>query len=97
MSREIKIKNETNRSINLNYYRVLVGYGLTETSPVIANRVATANTRGTTGKPVPGSEVKIVHQQDGRQVLQLYSRAIDIDSMLLKHTLLKCNSLSVPC
>lgn len=48
--------------------RVLVGYGLTETSPVIANRVATENTKGTTGKPVPGSEVKIADLLSGQQV-----------------------------
>lgn len=48
--------------------RVLVGYGLTETSPVIANRVATENTKGTTGKPVPGCDVKIADLESGQQV-----------------------------
>lgn len=50
------------------FHRVLVGYGLTETSPVIANRVATENTKGTTGKPVPGSDVKIADLESGEQV-----------------------------
>ncbi len=45
-----------------------MGYGLTETSPVIANRVASDNTKGTTGKIVPGSEVKIADLENGEQV-----------------------------
>lgn len=39
---------------------ICVGYGLTETSPVIANRFAEHNVRGSTGVPLPDTEVKIV-------------------------------------
>ena len=35
---------------------------------MIANRVATENTKGTTGKPVPGSDVKIADLESGEQV-----------------------------
>ena len=40
---------------------ILNGYGLTETSPVIANRVSRSNVMGTVGKPPPGTELKVVN------------------------------------
>mmetsp|Transcript_17209 Transcript_17209/g.37444 ORF Transcript_17209/g.37444 Transcript_17209/m.37444 type:complete len:787 (+) Transcript_17209:120-2480(+) len=43
---------------------VFVGYGLTETSPVIANRFASRNVRGSAGLPPAGTEVKIVDADD---------------------------------
>lgn len=39
---------------------VLVGYGLTETAPVLTARRYWHNLRGSSGKPVPGTEIKII-------------------------------------
>jgi len=39
---------------------ILVGYGLTETSPVLSARQYYRNLRGSSGKPIPGTEIKIV-------------------------------------
>ncbi|MEA5572841.1 long-chain fatty acid--CoA ligase [Calothrix sp. UHCC 0171] len=39
---------------------ILVGYGLTETSPVTHVRRVWRNVRGAAGQPVPGTEIKIV-------------------------------------
>jgi len=39
---------------------ILVGYGLTETSPVVSARRIWSNLRGASGQPIPGTEFKIV-------------------------------------
>lgn len=39
---------------------LLVGYGLTETSPVLTVRHYWENLRGSAGRPIPGTEIKIV-------------------------------------
>jgi len=39
---------------------ILVGYGLTETSPVVSARRIWRNLRGASGQPIPGTEFKIV-------------------------------------
>ena len=49
---------------------LIVGYGLTETSPVICNRVAEHNIMGTVGCPPPGTELKIV-DVDTRKPVEL--------------------------
>jgi long-chain acyl-CoA synthetase len=49
---------------------LLVGYGLTETSPVTNARSLTHNLRGTAGKPIPHTEIKIVDPQTRQSVPQ---------------------------
>ncbi|BAY81423.1 AMP-dependent synthetase and ligase [Calothrix parasitica NIES-267] len=45
---------------------ILVGYGLTETSPVLSARRYYRNLRGSSGKPIPGTEIKIVDLETGQ-------------------------------
>jgi long-chain acyl-CoA synthetase len=53
---------------------IINGWGLTETSPVIAARSCAnidnkdANVRGTVGKPVPGTQIKAVNPETGLEV-----------------------------
>ena len=42
---------------------LLVGYGLTETSPVLCCRRIWANRRGSAGQPLPGTELRIVEAE----------------------------------
>jgi long-chain acyl-CoA synthetase len=45
---------------------LLVGYGLTETSPVLSCRRPWANRRGSAGRPLPETELRIVDPETGR-------------------------------
>ncbi len=47
---------------------VLVGYGLTETSPVSNARTHSHNLRGSSGQPIPHTEIKIVDLDTGEAV-----------------------------
>ncbi|MGK7940628.1 MAG: long-chain fatty acid--CoA ligase [Crocosphaera sp.] len=49
---------------------VLVGYGLTETSPVTNARTHRHNLRGSSGQPIPHTEIKIVDLNTGESVPQ---------------------------
>ncbi len=44
---------------------LLVGYGLTETSPVVSCRRPWRNIRGSSGQPLPGTEFRIVDLETG--------------------------------
>lgn len=47
---------------------ICVGYGLTETAPVIANRFGEHNVRGSTGMSLPRAYVKILNTETGQTV-----------------------------
>lgn len=48
--------------------QVLAGYGLTETSPVIASRQAESNVLASVGRIMPDTEIRIVDQESRRPV-----------------------------
>ena len=48
--------------------QILVGYGLTETSPVLCARRYYRNLRGSSGKPVPATQIKIVDLESGEML-----------------------------
>jgi long-chain acyl-CoA synthetase len=54
---------------------ILVGYGLTETSPVTNARRPWRNLRGSSGKPIAGTEIKIVNPET-RQPLATGERGL---------------------
>ncbi|MEB3167429.1 MAG: AMP-binding protein [Synechococcaceae cyanobacterium] len=54
---------------------LLVGYGLTETSPVLSCRRPWANRRGSAGRPLPDTELKVV-DPDSRVTLPLGQRGL---------------------
>jgi long-chain acyl-CoA synthetase len=60
--------------LGLNVYQ---GYGITETSPVIAVETPTVNRLGTVGKPMPGIEVKI-HEANAEGVGEIWAKGPNI-------------------
>jgi long-chain acyl-CoA synthetase len=54
---------------------LLVGYGLTETAPVLTARRPWRNLRGSSGQPIPGTEIRIV-DPDSRQPLRQGDRGL---------------------
>lgn len=49
---------------------LVVGYGLTETSPVLSGRRFWRNLRGASGQPIPNTEVKIVNPETRQELPQ---------------------------
>ncbi len=55
--------------------QILVGYGLTETSPVLCARRYYRNLRGSSGKPIPATQIKIVDLESG-EILPANTRGL---------------------
>lgn len=55
--------------------QIQMGYGLTETSPVLSARRSWHNLRGSSGKPIPATEIRII-DPESRQPLPLGERGI---------------------
>lgn len=55
-------------------FRVLQGYGLTETAPVITVNTFENNLYGSVGQPLPGVEVKIVKEKEGTMEGEILTR-----------------------
>jgi len=51
---------EIDKFFNMAGLNLIVGYGLTETSPVLCNRLTESNILGTVGRPAPGTTMKII-------------------------------------
>lgn len=49
---------------------LLVGYGLTETAPILTARRTWENLRGSAGQPIPGTEIAIVDPESRRSLLK---------------------------
>jgi long-chain acyl-CoA synthetase len=54
---------------------LLVGYGLTETSPVLTCRRPWSNRRGSAGQPLPGTAIRVV-DPESRQTLAIGERGL---------------------
>lgn len=57
------LNRDTEIILNALGFRVLQGYGLTETAPVISVNTYSYNKFGSVGRPLPGVEVKIVKEK----------------------------------
>jgi long-chain acyl-CoA synthetase len=55
-------------------FRILQGYGLTETSPVVAVNTYQRSRFGSVGKPLPGAEVKILKENDSAKDGEILTR-----------------------
>ena len=48
--------------------QIVAGYGLTETSPTLLNRVVERNVLGTVGQPPVGTEIKVIDPETREEV-----------------------------
>ena len=87
---------------------VLNGWGLTETSPVLACRRSVPpreNVRGSVGLPIPGTQVRVVDPEtlaplgEGERVSCLASRPLPLlaQAVLLLKSLPSLSTFNAPC
>jgi long-chain acyl-CoA synthetase len=61
-----RVPESVDRAFNSSGIRFVVGYGLTETAPVLTVRVPGENRLGTVGRAVAETEIRIVDRENGR-------------------------------
>jgi len=78
---------------------VLVGYGLTETSPVLTCRRSWCNVRGSSGQPLPSTEIKIVGEDNSilgfREIGRIFARGPQVMGGYLNDTSSSVKVLSI--
>lgn len=61
-----RLESQTNRDLARLGFKVIEGYGLTETSPIAALNPAQKTKFGSVGRPIPGVEIKISDPDESR-------------------------------
>ena len=78
---------------------VLVGYGLTETSPVLTCRRTWLNVRGSSGQPLPSTEIQIVDEKNSllkfRQIGKILVRGPQVMEGYLNDDIASSKVLSI--
>ena len=78
---------------------VLVGYGLTETSPVLTCRRTYCNVRGSSGQPLPSTEIKIVGENNSilrfKEIGKIFARGPQVMGGYLNDTSSSMKVLSI--
>ena len=78
---------------------VLVGYGLTETSPVLTCRRTWCNVRGSSGQPLPFTEVKIIDENNSilkyREIGRIFVRGPQVFEGYLENMQATLDVLSI--
>jgi len=74
MSGGAPLNIDVEKDFNALGFRILQGYGLTETSPVITVNTYQESRFGSVGKPLPGAKVKILKENDSSKDGEILTR-----------------------